>query len=164
MTRQDLQQFSGSAVDIRIDGAEALGILFFAETGEAYVTSLCYLQPGLECPVIQHVLSDEELQSLSRKSHNQLLSRINLSTRSNSSSLEEETELRHRDDELLMDRLRRVNAKSRALMAQSEELQHTATCNLARMRDLTVPGEGAAGKARTARQVQGEKSGVRNER
>lgn len=142
MTLSELYLFNGSSIQMQIDGKDALGILFFAETGEVYVTSLCYLEPGRECPVIQHVLSDEEMQSVSRKSHNQLLSKIQLSTRPIGLTLAEEIALRRKDDELLLERMRRVNERSWRLIEQSHGIQQdsaaAASAARARMRE---PGQ-----------------------
>lgn len=78
MTSAQLQPFNGAPVQITVDGAPAVGILFFAEPEEAYVTSLCFMDGGRKCPQLRHKLTAAELQGLSWKCRRQLHSTIAL--------------------------------------------------------------------------------------
>ncbi len=76
MTPAQLYHFNGAPVHITVDGASALGLLFFSERGGAYITSLCFLESGRKCPLLRHKVTELELKTFSKKSRNRLESGI----------------------------------------------------------------------------------------
>ncbi|HBJ87543.1 MAG TPA: hypothetical protein DDZ88_27535 [Verrucomicrobiales bacterium] len=81
MKPAQLYQYNGAAVEISLNEAKALGILFLSDKDEACVLSLRYLTPQAPCPLVQHVLSEEEIKGLAKKNRHQLLSRIQISAK-----------------------------------------------------------------------------------
>lgn len=64
MTTADLQQHARRAVQILVDDKEALGVLAFSESGDACVTTLCFLNSPDECPLMDHKLTEEDIESI----------------------------------------------------------------------------------------------------
>lgn len=82
MLSTDLPSYRGASVLLKINGEEALGILGLRVTGEAVVTTLCYVnQPG-DCPLIQRRLTEEEVSGLRFEAGNRLISAIEFQTKS----------------------------------------------------------------------------------
>lgn len=145
MSRPHLLQFNGAAVQMRIDGAQALGILFFSPEGEVHVTSLCFVESGAKCPLLRHMLTEEEICGLMPMSHNQLASTLEISTQASAvktsepvasenpvnvkSEVEKLAAIRAESADLL-ERARCANEKSRELMAEFERLRVEAAENL----------------------------------
>jgi len=78
MTATELPSFNGAVVDITVDAQRALGVLGFSKEGCATITTLCFVDPGVECPLIQHELTEEEIGSLSLNGPKRLTSGIAL--------------------------------------------------------------------------------------
>lgn len=67
---------------LKMDGKQALGILGLRVTGEAVVTTLCYVNQSGDCPLIQRRLTEEEVAGLTLEARNRLISTIELQTKS----------------------------------------------------------------------------------
>lgn len=78
MQAVELPAFNGAVVDITVDAQKALGVLGVSQTGCATITTLCFVDPGEECPLLQHELSEAEIESLSLDGPKRLASRIAL--------------------------------------------------------------------------------------
>lgn len=78
MTALDLPSFNGAVVAISLDAQPALGVLGFSPKGCATITTLCFVNPGVECPLIQRELSEDEIESLSLSGPKRLTSSIAL--------------------------------------------------------------------------------------
>ncbi|MDB6004653.1 MAG: hypothetical protein JWR15_1640 [Prosthecobacter sp.] len=64
-------------MQIQLDGAPALGLLFLQVEG-VQVMSLCYLDRSRRCPLVQRELSPAEIETIAPVSRNQLKSDIHL--------------------------------------------------------------------------------------
>lgn len=78
MTAIELPSFNGAVVDITVNAQPALGVLGFSREGCATITTLCFVEPGAECPLIQHELRETEIESLALNGPKRLTSRIAL--------------------------------------------------------------------------------------
>ncbi len=64
MSPEALRPCSGYSVSIRVNDKAALGVLRFDKEDRPCITSLCFLTPDSECPVLSRPLSAPEIESL----------------------------------------------------------------------------------------------------
>ena len=78
MTRQDLRHHNGCTVEYTVDNRPAIGIIFFANEEDVMVTSLCFANFNGDCPLVSHLVTEEEIASLAPKTRFRLLSGISV--------------------------------------------------------------------------------------
>ncbi|MGV3661336.1 MAG: hypothetical protein ACO1TE_14200 [Prosthecobacter sp.] len=80
MKMADLQRYRGSSISLSVDGTEALGMLWFSETDEPYIATLCFVNSHKKCPSFKHQLTPEEVATIRKKDGTHLSSRIEVTT------------------------------------------------------------------------------------
>ncbi len=80
MTLADLQRFRGASISLGVDGAEALGMLWFSEDDAPYISTLCFVNSHKKCPALKHFLSPADIATIRKKDATHLTSGIELDT------------------------------------------------------------------------------------
>lgn len=84
MTLESLPYYNGASVQITLDGAPALALIFL-EMDCIQVTSLCFLGSARRCPLVRHHLTEAEIESITPVSRTELKSDIALRSKKKTS-------------------------------------------------------------------------------
>lgn len=80
MTLADLQRFRGASISLGVDGTEALGMLWFSENDEPYISTLCFVNSHKKCPALKHFLTPADIATIRIKDATHLTSSIEIDT------------------------------------------------------------------------------------
>jgi hypothetical protein len=80
MSLDELSVHRGATVQIKVNGRAALGVLGFLQSGTACVTSLCFLDSKGECPLMEHIFSEEEIAEIHPDERFRFASKVSITT------------------------------------------------------------------------------------
>lgn len=80
MKMADLQRYRGASISLSVDGIEALGMLWFSERDEPYISTLCFVNSHKRCPSFKHPLTPAEIATIRRQDATHLTSGIEINT------------------------------------------------------------------------------------
>lgn len=135
MEQIQLHQYQGAAIDISVDGAEAIGMLFFSEHNEAYVVSMCYTKRRARCPQIQRMLSPEEIENIMPAARNKLRSSIDVSSTAKSAPASSACVEAGPGSTSLMARVQSARQKTRRISAEFDQLKAEGAALVGKLRN-----------------------------